>query len=109
MSKITDYARGQQCQIRIPGVCNRDPKTVVACHLGGGGMGTKHPDSEVAFGCSACHDVVDGRVKYSFPLYGMLGRRERDWVNQAAIKIMFHEGAVRTRKILIDAGLLVLK
>lgn len=49
----------------IPGVCNRDRDTTVLCHSNsladGKGMGLKAPDTAAVFGCSACHDVLDGR------------------------------------------------
>lgn len=51
--------------MQIPGVCNANPETVVLCHSNqladGKGMGLKAPDTEGCFGCSACHDVLDGR------------------------------------------------
>lgn len=95
MSKITESARGEECQVRIPGACNRDPETVVFAHLNGGGMGMKHPDCEGAYCCSACHDLVDNRVKH----YWKPGK----------VAMFFFEGCVRTRKILIEKGLLVCK
>lgn len=64
--KLRDSARGEQCTLRIPGVCCGDPETVVLCHLpyGGRGMGTKCPDTHAAYGCHACHDAIDGRDGY---------------------------------------------
>lgn len=57
-------ARGQDCTLRLV-VCNFDPDTTVLCHSNfladGKGMGLKAPDTAAAFGCSACHDVLDGR------------------------------------------------
>jgi hypothetical protein len=93
MSKITKSARGEQCQVRIPWVCNRDPETVVFAHLNGGGMGMKHLDCEGAYCCSACHDVVDGRVDSRF--------------TRLEIENDFHWGCVRTRAILVEKGLLI--
>lgn len=65
MTPIRKAARGQDCTLRIPGVCNFDPDTTVLCHSNnladGKGMGLKAPDTEACFGCSACHDVMDGR------------------------------------------------
>lgn len=64
--KLRDSARGQDCQLRIPGVCNGNPETVVWCHLNGQefgkGMGHKSHDIFGFYGCSACHDVYDGRA-----------------------------------------------
>ena len=62
---LRQYARGQNCQIRIPGICNRDPATTVLAHIRmpGTGIGRKPHDLIGAESCSACHDAVDGRVK----------------------------------------------
>jgi len=95
MSKITESARGEQCQVRIPTICNHNPETVVFAHLGGGGMGMKQRDSEGAYCCSACHDVIDRRVKFHWPVLEII--------------LAHHEGAMRTRKILIEKGLLICK
>lgn len=66
MTPIRKAARGQDCTLRIPGVCNFDPATTVLCHSNaladGKGMGHKAPDTAACFGCSACHDVLDGRA-----------------------------------------------
>lgn len=65
MTPIRRAAAGQDCTLRIPGVCNFDPATTVLCHsnylIDGKGMGLKAPDTAAAFGCCACHDVLDGR------------------------------------------------
>lgn len=69
-------ARGRDCTLKIPGICNRDPATTVLCHSNrladGKGMGLKAPDTEACFGCSDCHDVLDGRR----PLPGWMTRRQ---------------------------------
>lgn len=71
-------ARGRDCTLMLPGVCNRDPATTVLCHSNrladGKGMGLKAPDSAACFGCSDCHDVLDGRR----PLPGWLTRQQLD-------------------------------
>ena len=70
MSKLRQSAKGQSCTFRIPGVCNGDPETTVLCHAPHPmkGMGYKsHPAGEIwaAYGCSSCHDVMDGRAPYA--------------------------------------------
>lgn len=63
---LRKLARGQECQVRIPFVCNRDPATTVLAHIrlaGVSGMGLKAPDLLAAWCCSACHDAIDGRTK----------------------------------------------
>ncbi|MFT5766762.1 MAG: hypothetical protein ACI9DH_000581 [Halioglobus sp.] len=89
MANLRKEARGRECQIRIPGVCNGNPETTVLCHLGGGGMGRKQPDLLGAWGCSSCHDAVDGRL-----------RTNDDW------QLYFHDGIFRTQQILIEEGLI---
>jgi hypothetical protein len=55
-------ARGQDCKIRLPGICNFNPETTVLAHyrcIGISGMGLKSPDQIGAWACSACHAYVD--------------------------------------------------
>ena len=89
---LRKLARGKPCQIRIPNVCNFNPETTVLCHLNGGGMGMKQPDLLGAWGCSSCHDVVDGRVQ-------IIGH------TPTQIKNMILEGVIRTQKELLAMGL----
>lgn len=97
MSKITESARGAQCQIRIPGVCNHRPETVVWCHANGSaagkGIGMKSHDLLGAYGCSACHDVVDRRARLPIGTY------------RETVELMFWEGHARSLLLLIKNGL----
>lgn len=71
MTNLRKAARGRQCMVRLPGVCNGDPSTTVLAHIrrgGVAGMGMKPPDLVGVWACSACHDVIDGRRKYRAPL-----------------------------------------
>jgi len=57
-------AKGKDCQLRIPGVCNFNPETTILAHIrrgGVAGMGQKPPDLVGVWSCSDCHDVIDGR------------------------------------------------
>ena len=83
-------ARGRECQIRIPYICNGDPDTVVLCHLPSGAMGGKSLDIHGAYGCSACHDAVDGRSNTDYP--------------PELLKLWLHEAVIRTQKILVEEG-----
>lgn len=62
---LLSMARGRPCLFRIPGVCNFDPATSVACHsnLGvHGKAGARKADDEYsAWGCCACHTWLDTR------------------------------------------------
>ncbi len=99
MSKITKSARGEQCLIRIPGVCNRDETTTVACHEpAGSGLSFKWPDCEVAYGCSSCHDEIDRRTTYKVDGHAVYALDD--------LLLMFYQGARRTRAKLIDKDLL---
>lgn len=99
MSKrLRKLAEGQECQVRIPHVCNFDPSTVVLAHMNGAGWGLKHHDLLGAHCCSACHDAVDGRSK-EYLAYGH---------SSDEIKLWFYEGIFRTQLKLINEGKVVL-
>ncbi len=88
-------ARGRECQIRCPNICNKDNETVVLAHLNnkglfGVGTGQKVPDMFGAWACSACHDIVDGRAAGNI--------RGTVW------EIMFYEGVFRTQNVLLKEG-----
>jgi hypothetical protein len=63
---IMQSAQGQPCSLRVAGFvgmqCSGNA-TVVGCHLPvvGRGVGTKATDLAVAYGCSVCHEIIDGR------------------------------------------------
>ena len=99
MSKIRESANGMSCQIRLGGVCNHDPATVVWMHANGSaagkGIGMKSHDLLGAYGCSDCHDVYDRRKSTS-----MFTRDQ--------IEIAFHEGHQRSLILLIERGIIVI-
>ena len=72
--------------VRLPG-CNRDTRTTVLAHYplsGYAGMGQKPDDwSFGAWACSACHDLVDGRVKSDH--------------DKAVLRLAHAEGCLRTQ------------
>jgi len=98
MSKIRQSARGQQCQVRIPFVCNHNPETTVLAHGNGSaydkGIGAKGRDYQGAYACSACHDVVDRRA------------RAPEGFTREQIELAFADGVMRTQRILETKGLL---
>lgn len=94
-TKLTKAARGRDCQVRVPGVCNHDPETTVLAHYrlaGTNGMGCKPNDFQGAWACSACHDYVDGRSS---------SRRADD---REQVRQLHAEGVMRTQAILIREG-----
>lgn len=91
--KLRESARGGDCQVRIYGVCNRDPDTTVLAHVGkGSGMGRKCPDLFATFACSDCHDAIDGRANTIY---------SKDQLDLWAL-----EGMVRTQEIWLKEGLI---
>jgi len=99
---LRKQAKGRQCQIRIPGVCNGNNETVVLCHLNnkrlfGVGTGQKVPDIFGAWGCSACHNWCDGRT--SSPLC-----RE----NVIEAQKLHYEGCLRTMNILLKENKIII-
>lgn len=94
-SKFRESAKGQDCRIRVPFVCNGDPATVVLCHKSGGGMALKENDIFGAFGCAACHAWIDG-----------------GWANDPncesrfEMKAYFYDGMVETQRYWQSIGLL---
>lgn len=98
MTPIRRAACGQDCTLQIPGVCNFDPATTVLCHSNfladGKGMGLKAPDNKAAFGCSACHDVLDGR------------RPRPALLSLLDVESAFYAGVRRTHQILRALGLI---
>jgi len=92
MSKLRQSARGQQCQVRVPGVCNFDPSTTVLAHLNSAGMALKAHDIHGAYCCSDCHAWLDGD-------YSATTDRE--------LRDLYHlEAMVRTQIIMINDGLI---
>lgn len=84
-------ARGRDCTVRIPLICNHNPETTVLAHYRLAGMcgtGCKPEDEQAAFTCSACHDAIDGRIKTEY---------KRD-----ELRLMHAEGVLRTQKIWRD-------
>jgi hypothetical protein len=82
-TKLTKAARGRDCQVRVPGVCNGNPETTVLAHYRLAGT---------SWSCSACHDYVDGRGS---------SRRGAD---REESRLLHAEGVMRTQDILIREG-----
>ena len=81
-------ARGRDCMVRLPGICNGDPATTVLAHLrlsGISGMGIKAPDALAVPACYACHSYVDTH-------------------HDDATKVAFYESIFRWQSHLISNG-----
>lgn len=95
MSKIREAARGAQCMVRLPGICNGNTETTVLAHLrmaGITGIGQKAPDLFGAFACSACHDAID--------------RRTSAFLAGTDLHLEFLEAIIRTQYYLLNKGLI---
>ena len=88
--------RGQMCTLQIFPHCNNDTETTVLCHLNTArkGMGLKSLDYFAVYGCSDCHNIIDGRVKTDIP-------KEEIWRCQL-------RALERTWTIMIDDGLITI-
>ena len=93
MSKLRKSAKGRECQVRIPGVCNHNPETVVLAHINGAGMGIKANDIHAAFCCSSCHDALDGRNRSS-------------GLNPDLLRLYHLDGVIRTQRVWLNEGLI---
>ena len=99
--KLTSAARGQECTLQIPGVCQGGTETTVACHspLLEDRQGSKAPDFAIAFGCMACHDVIDRRKNFvCLDGHGLMCDEDQ--------RYYFHRGMTRTLAILFDSGVI---
>ena len=96
--KLRKSAEGEDCTLQIFPYCNGDPATTVLCHLpSGSGMGQKSPDWFAVYGCSSCHDIIDGR--YSDPHTRLdIDRTDIEKITKAAL--------FRTWERMISKGLI---
>lgn len=92
-------ARGRDCTIRLPGICNGDPATTVYAHIrqiGITGMGYR-PNAKDgkfepgAFSCSACHDAVDRRDRWTH-------------IDPTMLQWALYRAHIETWRILFDEG-----
>lgn len=91
-TKYTQSAQGQECQVRLNGICNFNTETTVLAHLNGGGVGMKRYDIHGAYCCSSCHDALDRRTHKDMEL---------DY-----LKMAHYEGVFRTQEITYPKGLM---
>lgn len=101
---IMSSAQGMPCTIRIasfvPGRRCWGQDTTVSCHLPvwGKGVSTKCTDMACAYGCGACHAIIDGPDKeareYLFKKYG------------AAMFERMLNGLTETHALMLQAGVI---
>jgi len=92
MANLRKEARGRECQVGLPGICNGNSETVVLAHYrmaGLCGTGMKPADLFGAWCCSSCHDEIDRRTR----------------LTDAGDAHMAHlEGVIRTQAVLLSEG-----
>jgi len=90
--KITRFANGRDCTVRLPSVCSFDPSKTMMAHppIGNGGMATKASDIECAIACHECHQRIDRVI------------RDVPWVEVLECWI---RGSSETRALLVEAGI----
>ena len=87
---LRNLAKGRECQVRLPGICNGDPATTVLAHyrlIGISGIGMKSPDLIAAHACASCHYTVDN-------------------VKGDDVRLAHAEGVFRTQAILLKEELI---
>ncbi len=96
MSKLRDLARGEDCEIRLPG-CRFMPEYTVLAHVrlaGLTGGAQKIFDHVGAHSCDVCHDYVDGR------------RDPPEGYTREMVEIAMAHGVYRTLYKLIKRGII---
>jgi hypothetical protein len=99
MSAITEAARGRNCTMRLPGVCNHDPATSVWSHINsvrwGAGRGHKAPDICGLITCFECANALDGRRRKS---------DDGQPLDREFVKLCAYEGHLESLAILDKEG-----
>lgn len=98
VQSIRDSARGEECTVRIVGVCSHDPAKTIWSHApmqaAGKGRGIKSLDVAGAYCCTACDAVIDRQA--ALPSGVSYDRAMLDW----------YAGHMRSLVILSRKGLL---
>ncbi|MGF7452573.1 DUF1364 domain-containing protein [Pasteurella bettyae] len=92
MVDLRKEAKGRECQVRLPGICNHNPETTVLAHyrmVGLNGVGQKPDDIFGAWACDCCHAEIDRRTRIMDTEY---------------VRLAHAEGVMRTQQILRREG-----
>lgn len=87
--KLLDSAKGQPCELRLPGFCQGGTEATVSCHVRDDsyGLGVKADDYSTFHGCSACNIAYDtgawlGKISVEDMLRMVLRALQRTWRNR---------------------------
>ena len=98
MSKITESARGEDCQVRYIGICTYDPEKTIWSHCrhgaAGRGKAIKALDIAGAYACTACDQLYDGQIK------------RPDGITREQADLEWFMGHIRSLVILSKKGLI---
>ncbi len=99
MTKLRKLARGQPCQIMLPGSEHNTETTVLAHYrlAGISGIGMKSPDIIGAWSCFDCHEYVDFRREFKMDLAHMSRKELEAAYVRAYVKLAHAEGAFKTQ------------
>lgn len=96
-----EAAKGMDCTIQIPGICNHRPETTVFCHFSDESSGTRRKSDDISGGdgCSDCHAAIDGRAH----------RKEWDRYSDADKEWFIRRSQTRTLRRRIEQGIVQVK
>lgn len=86
---LRKLARGKECTIRLPGICNGNAETTVLAHFrltGISGIGMKSPDLIGAWACSDCHRYVDTHKEAALDFAHAVFRTQAALLKAGAVK-----------------------
>lgn len=96
--KILNHAKGQPCQLALPGICGHDPETTVFSHLNGHafgkGAGVKAHDFAGVFADYCCHTYLD------------VGHGTNPIISDLELSQALLKGVIGTWLILIEDGII---
>ncbi|WP_321814681.1 MULTISPECIES: nuclease domain-containing protein [unclassified Paraburkholderia] len=96
-SRYLDACRGEQCYLRVAGVCSHCSESVVPCHSNqarhGKGMGIKAAHEFTVPGCQACHAWIDQGAAPREAKFGVWDSAFERWAPVRAAKLAALESA----------------
>lgn len=67
--EIRYSAHGEDCSLRLVGICSFNSEQTVLCHVGRArGMALKCSDLFAVYGCYNCHQEIDGKNRNNLAL-----------------------------------------
>jgi hypothetical protein len=91
--RIQESARGEDCTVRLPGICCFNPETTVFAHLNGVrfGHGVGKKTRWGCYACHSCHLELDRRTTL---------------LDKDVVKMAHYEAVIETLDKLVEKGLI---